>query len=79
VQWFWFGNSSFGRRNESRECERMTRTQFTEIAAEVLDSLPEESRRRIRNVAVLVGDLQPGQGTLRQPDLRCSFPASAAT
>ena len=57
----------------------MTRTQFTEIAAEVLDSLPEESRRRIRNVAVLVGDLQPGQGTLRQPDLRCSFPASAAT
>ena len=35
----------------------MNRHQFIQIAAEVLDSLPEEFRSRIRNVAVLVEDV----------------------
>ena len=34
----------------------MDRERFARIAAEVLDSLPREFRRRIRNVAVLVED-----------------------
>lgn len=34
----------------------MDRERFTRIAAEVLDSLPRDFRRRIRNVAVLVED-----------------------
>ena len=37
----------------------MTREQFTKVVEEVLDSLPLEFRKRIRNVAVLVEDL-PG-------------------
>jgi predicted Zn-dependent protease with MMP-like domain len=37
----------------------MTRERFTRVAEEVLDSLPEEFRSRIRNVAVLVEDLPP--------------------
>jgi len=39
----------------------MTRDEFTKVAEEVLDSLPAEFRRRIRNVAVLVEDLPPDQ------------------
>lgn len=39
----------------------MTRERFNEIAGEALDSIPEEFRRRIRNVAVLVEDLPPDQ------------------
>jgi predicted Zn-dependent protease with MMP-like domain len=46
----------------------MTRERFAKVAEEVLDSLPQEFRSRIRNVAVLVEDLplhqpspQPGQ------------------
>ena len=39
----------------------MDRRQFTTVVQEVLDSLPEEFRRRIRNVAVLVEDLPPDQ------------------
>jgi predicted Zn-dependent protease with MMP-like domain len=35
----------------------MTREQFTKVVEEVLDSLPLEFRKRIRNVAVLVEDL----------------------
>ena len=40
----------------------MEREQFEKIVAEVLDSLPKEFRKRIRNVAVLVEDLPPHQG-----------------
>lgn len=39
----------------------MERGQFAKIVEEVLDTLPEEFRTRIRNVAVLVEDLPPGQ------------------
>jgi predicted Zn-dependent protease with MMP-like domain len=39
----------------------MTREEFTKLVEEVLDSLPQEFRSRIRNVAVLVEDLPPGQ------------------
>lgn len=39
----------------------MQRQKFTEIVEEVLDSLPREFRKRIRNVAVLVEDLPPDQ------------------
>lgn len=39
----------------------MTREDFNQVVEEVMDSLPSEFRRRIRNVAVLVEDLPPGQ------------------
>jgi predicted Zn-dependent protease with MMP-like domain len=39
----------------------MTRDEFSNVVAEVMDSLPAEFRERIRNVAVLVEDLPPGQ------------------
>lgn len=46
----------------------MKREEFVEVAEEALDSLPEEFRSRIHNVAILVEDfplnqspLQPGQ------------------
>ena len=39
----------------------MTRGEFTKVVEEVMDSLPKEFRRRIRNVAVLVEDLPAGQ------------------
>ena len=39
----------------------MEREEFTKVVEEVLDSLPKEFRKRIRNVAVLVEDLPPGQ------------------
>ena len=39
----------------------MDRKEFAKITEEVLDSLPAEFRSRIRNVAVLVEDLPPGQ------------------
>jgi predicted Zn-dependent protease with MMP-like domain len=38
---------------------RMKREDFTKVVAEALDSLPNEFRRRIHNVAVLVEDLPP--------------------
>ena len=41
----------------------MNREQFAKIVEEVLDSLPQEFRERIRNVAVLVEDLPPGQSS----------------
>jgi predicted Zn-dependent protease with MMP-like domain len=44
----------------------ITREDFTKVIAETLDSLPQEFRRRIRNVAVLVEDLPPNQ-PLSQP------------
>jgi predicted Zn-dependent protease with MMP-like domain len=39
----------------------MKREHFVNVVEEVLDSLPEEFRSRIRNVAVLVEDLPPNQ------------------
>jgi predicted Zn-dependent protease with MMP-like domain len=39
----------------------MKREHFVEIVEQVLDSLPEEFRSRIRNVAVLVEDAPPTQ------------------
>jgi len=43
----------------------MDREQFSKIVQEVLDSLPREFRKRIRNVAVLVEDLPPNQPPAR--------------
>jgi len=39
----------------------MKREHFVEVVEETLDSLPQEFRKRIRNVAVLVEDLPPNQ------------------
>jgi predicted Zn-dependent protease with MMP-like domain len=39
----------------------MKREDFVKVVEEVLDSLPQEFRRRIRNVAVLVEDIPPKQ------------------
>jgi predicted Zn-dependent protease with MMP-like domain len=39
----------------------MKREDFVKVVEEVLDSLPREFRRRIRNVAVLVEDTPPNQ------------------
>jgi len=41
--------------------ERMKREHFVKVVEETLDSLPEEFRSRIRNVAVLVEDFPPNQ------------------
>lgn len=43
----------------------MKREHFVELVEEALDSLPEEFRSRIRNVAVLVEDVPPNQPPLR--------------
>ena len=43
----------------------MTREDFNKVVEEVMDSLPSEFRRRIKNVAVLVEDLPPGQTASR--------------
>ena len=47
----------------------MKRERFVEVVEEVLDSLPQEFRSRIRNVAVLVEDVPPHQSSppSRQP------------
>jgi predicted Zn-dependent protease with MMP-like domain len=39
----------------------MEREDFVKVMQDVLDSLPDEFRTRIRNVAVLVEDFPPGQ------------------
>src|SRR3954454_8379901 len=39
----------------------MEREEFTKVVEEVLDWLPKEFGKRIRNVAVLVEDFPPGQ------------------
>jgi predicted Zn-dependent protease with MMP-like domain len=44
----------------------MKREHFVEVVEEALDSLPQEFRSRIRNVAVLVEDVPPNQPS-RQP------------
>ena len=46
----------------------MEREQFAKVMQEVLDSLPEEFRSRISNVAVLVEDLPPGQSPSSHPE-----------
>ena len=43
----------------------MKRELFVKLVEGALDSLPQEFRSRIRNVAVLVEDLPPGQRSLR--------------
>lgn len=45
----------------------MQREAFVKVMQEVLDSLPEEFRSRIRNVAVLVEDYPPGQPPSSHP------------
>lgn len=40
---------------------KMKREHFAKVVEEVLDSLPQEFRSRIRNVAVLVEDMPPNQ------------------
>jgi predicted Zn-dependent protease with MMP-like domain len=47
----------------------MEREEFVNVAEEALDSLPEEFRRRIQNVAILVKDLPANQST-HQPGQR---------
>jgi hypothetical protein len=41
----------------------MEREEFVNVAEEALDSLPEEFRSRIQNVAILVEDLPSNQST----------------
>ncbi len=41
----------------------MKREHFVKVVEEALDSLPEEFRSRIRNVAVLVEDMPPNQSS----------------
>ena len=43
----------------------MKRDEFVKVAGKVLDSLPEEFRSRIENVAILVEDFPPNQPTRR--------------
>jgi predicted Zn-dependent protease with MMP-like domain len=45
----------------------LEREQFAKVMQEVVDSLPEEFRDRIRNVAVLVQDFPPGQSPSSHP------------
>jgi predicted Zn-dependent protease with MMP-like domain len=42
----------------------MKREEFVRVVEEALDSLPQEFRSRIRNVAVLVEDVPPNQPSL---------------
>lgn len=42
----------------------MEREEFVKVVQDVLDSLPEEFRDRIRNVAVLVEDFPPDQRSI---------------
>src|SRR6266536_1468119 len=44
----------------------MEREEFVNVAEEALDSLPEEFRSRIQNVAILVEDFPPNQSTPRR-------------
>jgi len=43
----------------------MKREEFVKVAEEALDSLPEEFRSRIQNVAILVEDFPPNQSSAR--------------
>src|SRR5437016_12995889 len=48
----------------------MKREQFVKVVEDELDSLPQEFRTRIRNVAVLVEDIPPNQPTPQPAQLR---------
>jgi len=48
----------------------MKREHFVKVVEEALDSLPQEFRSRIRNVAVLVEDKPPNQPSLRSRQQR---------
>jgi predicted Zn-dependent protease with MMP-like domain len=52
---------------------RLTEQRFTEIVADALDSLPQEFRRRMKNVAVLVEDYPP------EPERRLPRPRGIAS
>ena len=52
----------------------MTREHFAEVVEGALDSLPEEFRSRIRNVAVLVEDFPPTQLPPNQPTSQAGQP-----
>ena len=55
----------------------MRRERFRKLVAKALDSLPEDFRRRMENVAVLVEDVpreQPERGRRRLPPPRSSRP-----
>jgi predicted Zn-dependent protease with MMP-like domain len=44
----------------------MNREDFVKVAEETLDSLPEEFRSRIQNVAILVEDFPPNQSSIKR-------------
>jgi predicted Zn-dependent protease with MMP-like domain len=48
----------------------MERERFTKVVEDVLDSLPQQFRSRIHNVAVLVEDLPPGRNPSRSGQRR---------
>ena len=48
----------------------MKREDFVNVAEETLDSLPEEFRSRIQNVAILVEDFPPNQPTIHPGEQR---------
>lgn len=52
----------------------MTREHFVDAVEQALDSLPEEFRGRIRNVAVLVEDFPPNQFPPNQPSTPAGQP-----
>jgi predicted Zn-dependent protease with MMP-like domain len=52
----------------------MERQRFVRLVGEVLDSLPEEFRRRLHNLAVLVEDL-PAQASPRKRPRKLAAPA----
>ena len=52
----------------------MTREHFVDVVEQALDSLPEEFRSRIRNVAVLVEDFPPNQFPPNQPSAPAGQP-----
>ena len=51
----------------------MNRENFVKVAEETLDSLPEEFRSRIHNVAILVEDFPPNQSSPRPGQQRRVF------
>ena len=57
----------------------MNRERFAKIVAEVLDTLPEQFRSRIQNVAVLVEDAPRGQRRLPKTLLLGLFHGTPAT
>jgi len=58
----------------------MKREPFAKIVEEALDSLPQEFRSRIRNVAVLIEDMPPNQPSPQSGTQSRDFePTSLAT